>query len=84
MLAPLVEQLERGLEHGEFPTSTRAADALSIHGAMWASVERQWATGECERADVREQIVRFCLRGFGVAAETISQTAYQIVDEKHH
>ena len=30
---------------GSFPTSTPTADALSIQGAIWASVERQWATG---------------------------------------
>ncbi len=76
MLTPLVEQLERGLEHGEFHDIDPITDAQSIHGVVWACTERQWATGECERADVRERALRFCLRGLGVTAETISQTAY--------
>jgi AcrR family transcriptional regulator len=76
MLTPLVEQLERGLEHGEFHDIDPITDAQSIHGVVWACTERQWATGECERADVRERALRFCLRGLGVTAETISQSAY--------
>jgi AcrR family transcriptional regulator len=51
---------------GTFPDIDPTADALSIHGAIWASVERQWATGECDRGAVRDQVVRFCLRGLGV------------------
>jgi len=67
ILKPLVEQLEKGRAAGVFPDIDPAADALSIHGAIWASVERQWATGDCDQHDVREQIVRFCMRGLGVA-----------------
>lgn len=66
-LKPLIEQLEKGRGAGLFPDIDPAADALSIHGAIWASVERQWATGDCDHHDVREQIVRFCMRGLGVA-----------------
>src|SRR6478609_7091819 len=69
-------QLDRGLEHGEFHDIDPITDAQSIHGVVWACTERQWATGECERADVRERALRFCLRGLGVTAETISQSAY--------
>jgi len=76
MLTPLIEQLERGLEHGEFHDIDPITDAQSIQGVVWACTERQWATGECERADVRERALRFCLRGLGVATETIHQTAY--------
>ena len=55
-----------GDAYGEIPDIDPTADALSIHGAIWASVERQWATGECDRGAVRDQVVRFCLRGLGV------------------
>lgn len=65
-LKPLVEQLEKGRAAGLFPDIDPAADALSIHGAIWASTERQWAAGDCDQHDVREQIVRFCMRGLGV------------------
>jgi AcrR family transcriptional regulator len=66
ILKPLVEQLEKGRAAGVFPDIDPAADALSIHGAIWASTERQWTTGDCDQHEVREQIFRFCLRGIGV------------------
>lgn len=66
ILKPLIEQLEKGKAAGLFPGIDPAADALSIHGAIWASTERQWATGDCDQHAVREQIFRFCLRGIGV------------------
>ena len=66
ILKPLVEQLEKGRAAGLFPDIDPPADALSIHGAIWASVERQWATGDCDQREVREQVVRFCMRGIGV------------------
>ncbi len=66
ILKPLVEELEHGKRTGIFPDVDPTADALSIHGAIWASVERQWATGECDRRAVRDAVVRFCLRGLGV------------------
>jgi len=67
ILKPLVDQLESGLRAGIFPDIDPTADALSIHGAIWASVERQWTTGGCDRDTVRDQVIRFCLRGIGVA-----------------
>jgi AcrR family transcriptional regulator len=66
ILKPLVEQLEEGRRLGLFPDIDPVADALSIHGAIWASVERQWATGDCDQRAVRDGVVRFCLRGLGV------------------
>ncbi len=66
ILKPLVEQLEKGRAAGLFPGIDPGTDALSIHGAIWASVERQWSTGDCDRNAVREQVVRFCMRGLGV------------------
>ncbi len=66
ILRPLVEQLEKGRAAGLFHDIDPAADALSIHGAIWASTERQWTTGDCDQHDVREQVVRFCMRGLGV------------------
>ncbi|ORB68624.1 TetR/AcrR family transcriptional regulator [Mycolicibacterium tusciae] len=66
ILKPLVEQLEKGRAAGLFPGIDPEADALSIHGAIWASTARQWTTGDCDKHEVREQIFRFCLRGIGV------------------
>ncbi len=66
ILKPLVEELEHGKRTGIFADIEPTADALSIHGAIWASVERQWASGECDRTAVRNDVVRFCLRGLGV------------------
>jgi AcrR family transcriptional regulator len=72
MLTPLVEQLHRGLVCGVFHDIDPVADARSIQGVVWASTERQWATGDCRRAAVRERTLRFCLRGLGVTPETIA------------
>lgn len=66
ILKPLVEQLETGRCAGTFPGIDPTADALSIHGAIWASVEQQWTTGDCDRDAVRNHVVRFCLRGIGI------------------
>jgi AcrR family transcriptional regulator len=73
MLEPLIEQLQRGLEDGVFAEIDPATAAQSVQGVVWAVTERQWATGACERADVRERALRFCLRGLGLAPETIAQ-----------
>jgi AcrR family transcriptional regulator len=73
MLKPLVEQLDRGLAYGVFHNIDPVTDARSIQGVVWTSTERQWATGDCDRADIRECVVRFCLRGLGVALETIAE-----------
>jgi len=75
MLKPLVEQLQRGLEHGVFHDIDPVTHAQSIQGVVWASTERQWATGDCDRADIRQRALLFCLRGLGVAPETIAQIA---------
>jgi AcrR family transcriptional regulator len=72
MLKPLVEQLHHGLVDGVFHNIDPATDAQSIQGVVWTSTERQWATGDCERADVRQRTLRFCLRGLGVTPETIA------------
>ena len=73
ILEPLIEQLQRGLEHGAFQDIVPLTAAKSIHGAVWGATQRQWATGNWERAEVRERALRFCLRGLGVAPETITQ-----------
>ena len=73
MLEPLIDQIQRGLEQGTFHDVDPTDGAQSIQGVVWASTERQWATGRCERAEVRARTVRFCLRGLGVAAETIAR-----------
>ena len=75
MLEPLVEQLQRGLEQGVFRDIDPVIEAQAIQGVVWASTERQWASGDCERADVRERSLRFCLRGLGVAPDSIDRVA---------
>ncbi len=75
ILRPLIEQLRRGLEQGVFHDIDPVSDAQSIHGVVWTGTERHWATGDCERADVREHALRFCLRGLGVTPEKIAQIA---------
>jgi AcrR family transcriptional regulator len=75
MLEPLVEQLQRGLEQGVFRDIDPLIEAQAIQGVVWASTERQWASGDCERADVRERSLRFCLRGLGVAPDSIARLA---------
>ena len=76
MLEPLIEQLQRGLQHGVFHDIDPVTAAQSIQGVVWAGTERQWATGDCDRADVRERTLRFCLRGLGVAPEPIAEIAH--------
>lgn len=66
ILVPLIEQLERGRASGSFIDIDPGADALSIQGVLWSSVERRWATGDSDRDVVRRRVLRFCLRGLGV------------------
>ena len=73
ILEPLIEQLQRGLEVGVFKDIVPTIAAKSIHGVVWGQAQRQWATGHSERADVRKRALRFCMRGLGVAPETIEQ-----------
>ena len=72
ILRPLVEELRRGSELGLFTAIDPVNEARSIHGVVWANVERQWATADCDRSDVRDRVQRFCLRGLGVSSETIN------------
>jgi AcrR family transcriptional regulator len=75
ILEPLVEQLERGLELGAFEDIVPATAAKSIDGVVWAGSQRRLATHRWDGAEVRERVLRFCLRGLGVAAETIERVA---------
>ena len=75
MLEPLIDQLQRGLEHGVFHDIDPVTAAQSIQGVVWACTERQWATGDYDRADTRERVLRFCLRGLGVAPAPIARIA---------
>ncbi len=72
MLEPLIDQLRRGLAQGAFHDIDPATDAQSVHGVVWTSTERHWATGDCHRAEIRNRAVQFCLRGLGVAPETVT------------
>jgi AcrR family transcriptional regulator len=73
ILEPLIEQLQRGLELGMFQDIVPVTAAKSIHGVVWGHTQRQWATGHWEHANARKRALRFCLRGLGVAPETIAQ-----------
>ncbi len=46
-------------------------EAQSIHGVVWANVNRQWSGGMGDLHRLRDRVQRFCLRGLGVPAETI-------------
>jgi AcrR family transcriptional regulator len=75
-LEPLIEQLERGLQHGAFQDIVPATAAESIQGVVWAGAARQWTKDEgARRAEIRERALRFCLRGLGVPPETIAEVA---------
>jgi AcrR family transcriptional regulator len=67
MLKPLTDALQRGLQGGVFHHIDPVTDAQFIHGVVWAGINQQWATGDCDRSDLRERILCFCLRGLGVA-----------------
>ena len=56
----------RGLQAGVFHHIDPVSDAQFIHGVVWAGIDQHWATGDCDRDDLRERILRFCLRGLGV------------------
>jgi AcrR family transcriptional regulator len=71
MLEPLIEQLQRGLDEGAFHGIDPTSDAQSIQGVVWACTERHWATNDCDRSQVRRTAFQFCLRGLGVAPDTI-------------
>lgn len=73
MLKPLSEALQRGLKSGVFQHIDPVTDAEFIQGVVWASTNRQWRTGDCDRAEVREDALRFCLRALGVAPEALNQ-----------
>lgn len=73
VLRPLVEELERGKAVGLFPDIDPEADALSVQGAVWASVERQWAAEGGNQSVIRKRTQRFCLGGLGVAPEVIAK-----------
>jgi AcrR family transcriptional regulator len=73
MLEPLTEHLAAGLDQGVFCGIDPETEALAIQGVVWANTERHWATANCERDVVRRHTVRFCLRGLGVAPDTITR-----------
>jgi AcrR family transcriptional regulator len=72
ILRPLAEQLTRGRDLGIFAEIDPDGEALSIHGEVWANVERHWATAARDPAETRYRVQRFCLGGLGLSAEAIS------------
>ena len=75
LLKPLSEALQRGLQHGVFHHIDPVTDAQAIHAVVWAGIERQWTTGDCDREHVRQRALRFCLGGLGVTAEAIARVS---------
>ncbi|CQD17070.1 putative regulatory protein [Mycobacterium europaeum] len=73
MLKPLSAVLQRGQQAGVFRRIDPVTDAEFIHGVVWASTNRQWRTGNCDRDKVRADALRFCLRALGVAPEAVDQ-----------
>jgi AcrR family transcriptional regulator len=73
ILRPLVEQLERGRDLGLFADIDPANEALSIQGVVWSNVEQQWTDVGCTMSELRQRVQRFCLRGLGVAPDTIAE-----------
>jgi len=73
ILRPLIDQIIRGKRLGLFVAGHPFEEAMSIHGVVWANIERQWATGTCDLSVVRKHVLRFCLRGLGVAADVIDK-----------
>lgn len=71
MLKPLADALQGGVQSGAFHDVDPVIGARFIHGVVWTGIDRQWADGDCDRAEVRAHILRFCLGGLGVAAELI-------------
>jgi AcrR family transcriptional regulator len=75
LLKPLSEAIQRGVEHGVFRHIDPVSDAEAIHAVVWAGIERQWMAGDCDRDNVRQRALRFCLGGLGVAAEEIARVS---------
>jgi AcrR family transcriptional regulator len=73
MLKPLSQALARGLQRKVFHRIDPAADAQFIHGVVWSGIDREWEAGDSDRNDLRQRVVRFCLRGLGVPTEVIEQ-----------
>ncbi len=71
ILLPLIEQIDSGIRMGLFAEGNPVETAISIHGVVWANVERQRDTGTCDVSDVRKRVLRFCLRALGVASDVI-------------
>jgi AcrR family transcriptional regulator len=72
ILRPLVEELTRGKDLGVFRDVDPDGEALSIHGVVWANVERHWATAARDPDEIRDRVHRFCLGGLGLAPKAIS------------
>ena len=78
ILRPLTEELEHGRALGLFPGVDPGVDALSVHGVVWANVERHWADDGSSPSNLRERTQRFCLGGLGVDQDTIAEVLKEI------
>ncbi|APT10930.1 MULTISPECIES: TetR/AcrR family transcriptional regulator [Mycobacterium avium complex (MAC)] len=76
MLEPLRDALQRGSQNGVFHDVDPVTQAQFIHGVVWTGIARQWASGDCDRDDLRRRVQRFCLRGLGIADEVIDRVCF--------
>jgi len=73
ILRPLIGQIDRGTRLGLFSNGHPVEEAMSIDSVVWANLLRQWATGTCGLGELRRRVLRFCLRGLGVADDVIAE-----------
>jgi AcrR family transcriptional regulator len=69
MLAPLVEELRRGMEEGTIRVSDPQWDARAIHDVVWGQILRQWSGvgAPSDPSAARAHVLEFCLRAIGAA-----------------
>jgi AcrR family transcriptional regulator len=67
MLAPLVEQLERGRLDGSFTVADPRRDARTIHDVVWGETLRQWSEFglDSDPDAARDHVLAFCFRAIG-------------------
>lgn len=78
MLRPLCQVLQRGLRRGVFSHIDPMTHAEFIQGVVWASTNRQWRAGDCERVETRREAIGFCLRALGVTSQAIAQMCSEV------
>ncbi len=71
-LAPLIDQLVRGVATGAFMGIDPVADAKAIHHVVSGVVEQRWSGFPLRRRETRAHVLRFCLCGLGVDPSVVT------------